>query len=585
MEKEMENHRVVYAVGDNIITSLGTTTRENVDNIQAEKTGIKRYENASLFPEPFVASIIDDSRLKTFPLWEKLSNYHRLEKLMILSASDALQKCGVDASSKRTAFIFSTTKGNIDLIAKSETLNPDAELANMALHVSTFFKSTNKPYIISNACISGVLAILLGQRLLKSGEYDHVVLIGGDLTTEFIISGFMSFKSVSPNPCKPYDKSRDGLSMGEGAATLILSVDKSLVKDATPIMVAGCSSSNDANHISGPSRTGHELHLAITHAMQEAGLKASDIHMIDMHGTATVYNDEMESKAVGLTHLESSPLLSLKGYIGHTMGASGLIESVVCLEAIRRQMLFRTLGFSELGVPVNVNVTTETRPAQIKNILKTASGFGGCNAAVIFSTEKSGNKVPNDDCAKTIKECVIADKKVMIDGKTVFDGSDYQDYAAFIRAAFKSISEPYMKFSKMDDLCKLGLIATEFLLQGVNLHEKYAEDEISMLLANRYSSLDTDITHQHIIDDRSTYQLSPAVFVYTLANIVMGEVSIRNKFKGENLFLIDEKFDRKRMEQIASLSLSCENTKVMIVGWVDFFKDDYSAHLLLVEKK
>ena len=585
MEKKMENNRVVYAVGDNIITSLGVTTCENVDNIQSEKTGIKGCVDESLYPEPFVASLIDDSRMADSPLWKSLSSFHRLERLMIFSASDALAKSGVDASSSRTAFIFSTTKGNVDLLVKPDGLDRDAELSEMAHRVAGFFRSVNKPYVISNACISGVLAVMLGQRLLKSGEYDHAVLIGGDLASEFVISGFMSFKSVSPSPCKPYDKSRDGLSMGEGVATLVLSIDRTLVGDAQPIMVAGGSSSNDANHISGPSRTGYELSMAIRQAMEESGLTAADVDLVDMHGTATVYNDEMESKALGLSGLTESPLLSLKGYIGHTLGASGLIESVVCLESIRRQMLFRTLGFSEVGVPVAVNVTTATSNAKIKNVLKTASGFGGCNAAVVFSTEKGGNVVPDDDCVEVLKECVIKDKMVMVDGTVAFDGTDTENFASFIRAAFKSISEPYMKFAKMDDLCKLGVTAVDFLLQHEHLHEKYGETEISMLLANRYSSLDTDLVHQRIIDDRSTYQLSPAVFVYTLANIVMGEVCIRNKFKGENLFLIDKECDRKRMEQIASLSLSHGNSKIAIVGWADFLQEDYSAHLLLVKKR
>jgi 3-oxoacyl-(acyl-carrier-protein) synthase len=107
------------------------------------------------------------------------------------------------------------------------------------------------------------------------------------------MSGFQSFKSVSPQPCRPYDKSRDGLTVGEGVATLVLSCDKQLVKDDVPVMVAGSSSSNDANHISGPSRTGDGLAFAIEDALAEAGVSAEEVDLVDMHGTATLYNDEM----------------------------------------------------------------------------------------------------------------------------------------------------------------------------------------------------------------------------------------------------------------------------------------------------
>lgn len=577
----MEN-RIVYVAGDNAVTSLGFTTAENVDNIMAERTGIKHYVDDAIYPEPFMASRIDDDLLSSHPLWAELAGFHRLEKMMIISAADALARCGVDATSRRTAFLFSSTKGNVDLLARSSSHQPDAELMEMARRVVRFFHSENTPYVISNACISGVLAVMLGQRLLKSGFFDNVVLIGGDTITEFVVSGFMSFKSVSPNPCKPYDKDRDGLSMGEGAATMVLTVDRSIVKDASPVMIAGGASSNDANHISGPSRTGYELNLAIRSAMAEAAVSPEEVDLVDMHGTATLFNDEMESKALDLAGLADRPLLSLKGYFGHTLGASGLLESVLCVEAMRRQVQFRTLGYAELGVPVQVNVTTETKPAALRNVVKTASGFGGCNAAVVFSTERVGNRSFGANRGKITHECLISDKMVRVDGEIAFDGSSLPDFASFIRAAFKSISEPYMKFSKMDDLCKLGLTAVEFLLQKDDLHARCKEEEIAMLLANRYSSLETDCNHQRIIDDRVSYQPSPAVFVYTLANIVMGEVSIRQKFKGENLFMIDGEWNKERMSQLASFSLAA-GMKAVIAGWVDFYGEEYSAHIFLIE--
>lgn len=574
--------RIVYVAGCGAVTSLGFTVAENVAGILAGRSGIKRYEDGAIYPDPFVASRIDDALLASHPLWTDLDGFHRLEKMMIVSATDAIRSCGVDPASPRTAFVFSSTKGNIDLIAHSPSVPLDAELMVMARRVARFFRSDNTPYVISNACISGVLAVVLGQRLLKAGLYDSVVLVGGDTITEFVVSGFMSFKSVSQHPCRPYDRDRDGLSMGEGAAAMVLTVDKSMVNDAHPVLVAGGASSNDANHISGPSRTGYELNLAIRSAMQEAGLSPEEIDLVDMHGTATVFNDEMEAKALGLATLANRPLLSLKGYFGHTLGASGLLESVLCVEAIRRQMLFRTLGYEELGVPVAVNVTTETKPARLANILKTASGFGGCNAAVVFSTEKMGSRGFSLGRGRMVRECVVSDKRVEVDGKVVFDGSSLSDYATFIRAAFKAISEPYMKFSKMDDLCKLGLTAVEYLLRGDDWHSRYKEEEVAMLLVNRFSSLETDCHHQRIIDNREDYQPSPAVFVYTLANIVMGEVSIRHKFKGENLFMIDGGLDEESVRQLASLSFAA-GMKAVVAGWVDYFNEEYSAHLFLIE--
>jgi len=579
----MEHNRVVYAVSDNIVSSLGFTTEENVTQLLEAKTGIVPVSDNTLYPEPFLASLIDREKASAL-FTNDFSAFHPLEQLMLLSSSNALKRCDVDPTSPRTVFIFSTTKGNIDLLATGNELHPDVELWKMAKRVADFWGSTNDPLVVSNACISGVLAITLAERLIKSGKYDHTILIGGDLSSEFAISGFQSFKSVSPNPCKPFDKDRDGLSMGEGVATLILSSDKKLIKDSTPVMISGGSSSNDANHISGPSRTGDGLFYAINGALETAGIPASAVDLINAHGTATPFNDEMESKAIGLAELSDCPLLGLKGYIGHTLGAAGLIESIICIESIRRQMQFKTKGFSEIGVPVSVNVTTEAKKATIRNVLKTASGFGGCNAAIVFSSETTGASYEQTPHIRITKECVIENKKVFIDGNVVFDGTEQEDFASFIRAAFKSISAPYMKFSKMDDLCKLGLTAAEFLLQGANITEKYDRREISMLLENRYSSLDTDIAHQQIINIKEPYQPSPAIFVYTLANIVMGEICIRHKFQGENLFLISEKRNEKQLMEQVELLFSSSKTKACIAGWVDYLNGEYYAQLFLVEK-
>ncbi len=587
----MEHNRVVYAISDNIISSLGFTTEENIARILEEKTGILPVTDNALYPEPFLASLINREKaaiLLEEELIDDLSTFHPLEQLMLLSSYYALIDCDVSAVSPRTVFIFSTTKGNIDLLASAgNNINPDVELAKMAKRVADFWGSENEPLIVSNACISGVLAIVLAERLIKSGKYDHAVLIGGDLSSEFAISGFQSFKSVSPNPCKPFDKDRDGLSMGEGIATLILSSDRDLVKDNVPVMIAGGSSSNDANHISGPSRTGDGLFFAINDALEAAGISASALDLINPHGTATPFNDEMESKAIALANLSDCPLLGLKGYFGHTLGAAGLIESVICIESIRSQMQFKTKGFTEAGVPVPVNVTTENKKACIRNVLKTASGFGGGNAAIVISSATAGVAFEQHQTPRVrrAKECSIENQQVIIDGNVVFDGTKQEDFASFIRAAFKSISAPYMKFSKMDDLCKLGLTAAEFLLQDTNIKEKYDRREIAMLLENRFSSLDTDVMHQQIINIKNPYQPSPAIFVYTLANIVMGEICIRHEFQGENLFLISGKRDEKQLMEQVELLFSSSKAKACIAGWVDYLNGEYYARLFLLENK
>lgn len=287
----------------------------------------------------------------------------------------------------RTIFVISSTKGNIDLLEegkKNEFELDRVYLWKMADVISNHFGNPNKPVIICNACVSGSVAIMTAARMISAGLYDHAIVTGGDVISEFVISGFMSFQALSPGPCKPFDANRTGLSLGEGCGTLILTAD--LSKTGTEVQVAylGGAASNDANHISGPSRDGEGLYLSIASALAEANLSPADLDYISAHGTATPYNDEMESLALTWAGLENVPVNSFKGYIGHTLGAAGTIETILSVYSIRNNVLIKSAGYMENGVSRPLNVITEHMRSPVRKVLKTASGFGGCNAAILI---------------------------------------------------------------------------------------------------------------------------------------------------------------------------------------------------------
>jgi 3-oxoacyl-[acyl-carrier-protein] synthase-1 len=288
----------------------------------------------------------------------------------------------IDPAAGRTGLIISSTKGNINLLESEEIT--DGLKERMTLHssaklVAEHFKFPVKPVIVSHACVSGLLGIITGMRLLQQGLYDHIVVTGADIITKFVLSGFQSFQAISDEPCKPFDANRKGITLGEGAATVILSASQ---KGA--IKVCSGAVSNDANHISGPSRTGKELFQAISQAMKDAGVEVKNIDMISAHGTATLYNDDMESRAINLAGLQQVPVNSLKGYYGHTLGAAGLIETVISIHSMKANTMIPTKGFTVPGTAESINVCSTLQPGLLNTCLKTASGFGGCNAAVVF---------------------------------------------------------------------------------------------------------------------------------------------------------------------------------------------------------
>ncbi|MFH2131884.1 MAG: beta-ketoacyl synthase N-terminal-like domain-containing protein [bacterium] len=380
-----------YVVGDNLLTSLGFTTDENIHHLSQGKTGLRMYIDPAMTPVPFCASRVDTEKLNR--VFEKIARqqaYTRFEKMVILSARDALAKTGIDASDPKTLFILSTTKGNIDLLDRKDSPFEEdrIHLWKTARILSDFFGNSGEPLVISNACISGVLAVITGSELIQSGRYDNVVITGGDMVTPFVIAGFQSFKAASAEPCRPFDRKRNGLSLGEGCGTMILSSRPEIGPRWHPVFVRAGVSTNDANHISGPSRRGDGLTLAIQKTLQRAGKTAADVDTISAHGTATLFNDEMESIAISRTGMNAVPVNSLKGYFGHTLGAAGVIESVVTVRSMVENRLFRTIGFENHGVSEPIRIVDRLMEKEIHHGLKLAAGFGGCNAAALFSKDE-----------------------------------------------------------------------------------------------------------------------------------------------------------------------------------------------------
>lgn len=375
----------VFAIADNIVTPLGFSTRENAENMLNNMTGIKQISNTKIAPEPFYASIIDEDMLNLrFTAFDNPARFTRFEKIMIYSVKDALACTDIDTTDEKTLFILSTTKGNIDLLEKEKMAAFGTERVNLwhtARLIKDYFSLPHMPIVVSNACISGLLAIIIGARLIRNGMFDNIVINGSDIITEFVVSGFNSFKSLSTGPCRPFDKTRDGLSLGEGSGTIILSANRNLSVDSSPVCIGEGFSTNDANHISGPSRTGEGLLLAINKVLS---VHPAEISYISAHGTATPYNDEMESIAFTRAGLHKVPVNSFKGYWGHTLGAAGVIESVMAIYSLKNNLLFNTLGFNDPGVSNPISVINKTIQHKLNNCLKVASGFGGCNAALLF---------------------------------------------------------------------------------------------------------------------------------------------------------------------------------------------------------
>lgn len=368
----------ITVTGTNIISSLGFTSEENFQNVLNGHSGLCYHSKDDLQP----LSLVNKNRFQELCVNLNLNDgLSRFEKLCILSINDAISKSSVSIDSKNCLIILATTKGNIGLLETKNERRKSIHLWESAKKIGAYFHAFNRPMVISNACVSSVLAQVVAIRMLKAQQYKNIVVCGADLISDFVLSGFQSFKALSSNPCKPFDINRNGLSLGEGAGSIVFS-SENMEALFGGVSCLGGTSSNDANHISGPSRTGDGLANAIITTLNQAHVQPE---FISAHGTATMYNDEMESKAINLAQLQNVPVNSLKAFYGHTLGAAGIIETITTLFAMEESKAIGTFGHDNYGVSEQINLISKTEDLKFDSLLKIASGFGGCNAAVLYS--------------------------------------------------------------------------------------------------------------------------------------------------------------------------------------------------------
>lgn len=532
---------MIQAIADNIYSPLGTTTADNMNAVLAGESHLRLHTevHGRTLHEPVMASLLEQ-----LPEKEGLSAF---EALCVASVEKAVQGLEEEVRRDDCIFVVSTTKGNI---WSSPALSAEK--------IARFFGNSVQPVVVSTACTSGVTAQIVAQRLLEQGGFRTAVVVGVDVQSEFIISGFQSFKALSTEECRPFDASRNGLNAGEAAATLVLQRTESLHGRRSWVMLGG-SVHNDANHISGPSRTAEGslrcLEDVLRHVQQD------DLAFVSVHGTGTLYNDEMESIALHRAGLDSVPVSALKGCYGHTMGAAGLLETILSMHAAEKGIVLPSRGYKEQGTTCPVNISGEPRQTEQRSFVKLLSGFGGVNAAVAWTF---ADKEREETVLAPVEPHVVATLSL----------SEADDLVALYR---KNIGD-WPKFFKMDLLSRLGFVGTELLLKKAGVTPD--QENTPLVFANRTASLKNDTDYEATIADSDNYYPSPALFVYTLPNIVCGEVAIRRHLFSETVFYVLP--DESRLFSLAAHTMTATGAKHVVAAWLEApDKEHFSAHLVL----
>lgn len=578
---------MAYIIADNIISPLGETSEENYLSVKAGRSGIRAYEPGTCnIPEGFYASLL-------FEDFETLAL--RSAQKAIANALKAIGNERLELKGKRTAFILSSTKGNIE---------ENISLADSAQRIASQLGIDAKPIVVCNACISGLSALILGNRLIDSDLYDAAIVCGCDTPRQFILSGFQSLKALSPEPCRPFDMERMGLNLGEAAATLILS--KNPIQGNSWRMGDGFIR-NDAFHISTPSKTADGLYLSLQRTLESFTKEISStckqidlkehLAFINAHGTATLFNDQMESVAIGRAGLSDLPANAYKSFWGHTMGAAGILETIISMKAIDDDTILGTRGFSELGVSGKMNICAENRPTDKKGFIKMLSGFGGCNATIWAAKNPERENIALSQIEQQNREFTtshtirITPEEVVLDHQKLWEGNQNANekleeqegagHHSLLTSLYRQMIGNYPKFYKMDGLSRLGFVASEILL---NAEKGETDKERAIIFFNHSSSIASDRNYKESINDKNNYFPSPSIFVYTLPNIVTGEIAIRNHFHGETSFFILPDKDERMMEEILQASCRDAQSKSFLTGWIDYEDERHFEADLKIKK-
>ena len=561
---------MINVLSTNITSPLGFSTEENYQAVRTGASALRCYgpkagESQGLWglPEPFAASLFSEEQKSRLAI----DGHTFFEAIAIRSVREALSHISLDVASPRVVLILSTTKGNI---GQAVRYYPSEAAAMIAKAIGV----TTTPIVVCNACVSGLSAMLLANHLLSASLYDYAIVVGAEVQSRFIVSGFQSLKAVSAEPCRPFDMERNGLNPGEAAATIVFAAKSPSDKDMTGAVgwqLVDGAVCNDAYHIVSPSPQGDGLTNAIEAVMK--GRDKQQLASVCVHGTATLYNDQMESKAIQRTNLSDVPLSALKGYYGHTMGAAGVLETILSMRATDDGIVLPSKGFTELGVSGKVSISSEPRPTDKTAFLKIMSGFGGCNVAALF--EKGAWSKGQEASGKVTLE------KVQTVRLTSADGTSPTDIYKQQIGDYPKLTSSSNRFYKMDILARLAFVATELLLKA-SPQESEADkghgSEVAVILFNHSSSVVADRQYLATIGDdeassvplsRERFFPSPSVFVYTLPNITAGEVAIRHHLCGETSFYILPERDETLMQQILEATLAQTNATSAISGWVD----------------
>ena len=392
-----------YITGFGIISGLGCGYEETLEAIMQKRTAIGEisFLETALKQYPVAEVKMNNNSLTRLAALPENKIYSRTFLLGIIAALQAMQMAGLKSTQ---GILGSTTVGGMDLTEQyyrqlmdttdnfplKKEIVSSLECADCTEQIAEYFGIHSNVTTMSTACTSSANAIMLGARMIRNGLMDSILVGGMDSLSRFSINGFNSLEILSPTGCRPFDQQRNGVTIGEGAAFLVLESEKAAACKTVYGEIVGYANRSEAFHQTASSPDGIGAVLTIQDALKVAGIQPSDIEYINAHGTGTYINDLSEGIAIGTVFGDNiPPVSSTKAYTGHTLAAASAIEAVLCLLSIKEQFVLPNLGFENAMEELSFIPQKEVKKSEINYVLSNSLGFGGANSALIIKKIKT----------------------------------------------------------------------------------------------------------------------------------------------------------------------------------------------------
>jgi 3-oxoacyl-(acyl-carrier-protein) synthase len=573
----------VVVTGIGIISSIGNNLEETYNSLIQKKSGISKINILeTVRNDEFLLGEINLTQKQLIELAEVDANlaWTRTALLGVIAAKQAIKDSNIEPSNNM-ALVSASTVGGMD---RSELFYKDfLGKAKHKNHIDTHHAGNSTEMIadicginglittISTACSSSLNSIMFGSRLIKNGKTKSAIVGGTDALSKFTLNGFNTLMILDKDRCRPFDESRRGLNLGEGAAYLVLEEEESAKAAGKKIYaeVRGYANANDAHHQTASSENGEGPFLAMKNALKEAELEASQINYINAHGTGTENNDLTESIAIKRLFGENHPpFSSTKAFTGHTLGAAGVIESVFSILALNNKVAFPSMNFISQGEGIEVKPITELINLENANhVITNSFGFGGNDSSVIFSAENNSEKSSKIKNSKSIfingMGCVSPQNTLGNTGLYSEIIETESKYLTIQKPNYRDFINPKL-LRRMSKIVKMGIVASKTALENSQLEKPDA----IITSTGMGCQVDTEKFLNSMIENNEGL-LTPTSFIQSTHNTVGGAIALGQQNHNYNLTYVHRTFSFETALLDSLLLINESKAKNILLGGFD----------------